>query len=227
MTPALVAFDVNETLLDVSHLQPALSGLVGGTFSLDEWFTRTLHGSLIANHLGRYRPFAEIGVDALLWLAERAGVALSPDAARIFAGGMTRLPAHPGVTGALASLSSQGVRMIALTNGSDEAAQAQLAHAGIANHLERVISVSSVQRFKPAPAVYLYAAAMCDVDIDGVLMVAAHDWDVAGAQSVGAKGCFVSRRPWGIGDVSPTVTVADLAALAELLGRDGADRDRG
>jgi 2-haloacid dehalogenase len=217
VTAGLVAFDVNETLLDVSVLRPVLSGLVGGAFSVDEWFTRTLHGSLTANHLGRYRPFAEIALDSLLWLAERQGLELSSEDASGFVMGLAHLPPHPDVAGALESLAARGYRMVALTNGSAEVAHTQIVGAGIAPHLERVLSASSVERFKPAPEVYLYAAAICDVDIDDVLMVAAHDWDVAGAQSVGAKGCFVRRQPWGLRDVVPSMTVDDLTELAAIL----------
>ncbi len=218
MRPGLVVFDVNETLLDVSVLGPELATLAGGALSLDEWFIRTLHGSLAANHLGRYRPFSDIAVDSLLWLAQREAVELSAEAATVFVAGLTRLPPHPEAAAALESLAGHGYRMVALTNGSAEAAEAQVAHSGIAPHLERVLSVSSVGRFKPAPEVYLYAAAVCDVGIDEILMVAAHDWDVAGAQSVGARGCFVRRQPWGLRDVTPSMTVDNLSGLADLLG---------
>lgn len=217
MRPDLLVFDVNETLLDVSALGPAFREAVGPDPSLSEWFSRMLHRSLVANHLGRYRPFGELGADSLVWVAHRHGVDLDPDVAREVVSGMRRLPPHPDVVDGLAALAGAGYRLVTLTNGSSEAAAAQMSSSGLGRFFERSMSVDSVGRFKPAPEVYLHAAAVCDVDIDRMMLVAAHDWDVAGARSVGAMGCFVNRQPWGIDDPLPTVTITDLGGLADAL----------
>lgn len=217
-TPRLLAFDVNETLLDVSALSPRLQSAVGDEVTLGEWFGRMLHGSLVANHLGRYRPFSEVGVDALVWLAARKGLDLERSAASEVVAGMLELPAHPEVAAGLEALTSCGVRIVALTNGSPDAVAAQLSHAGLRPYFDRLLTVEAVGRFKPAPEVYLHAAAICDVAIDEMAMVAAHDWDIAGAQSVGAIGCFVSRQPWGLPYVEPQCSVDGIGEVAPALG---------
>ncbi len=213
----LLAFDVNETLLDVSVMSPTLEAAVGPSIGLGEWFARLLHRSVVANHIGRYQPFGELGAEVLVWMAARRGMMLTPEEAREVVGEMTRLPPHPDVEAGLGLLASEGRRMIALTNGSSEAVAAQLRNSGLDRFFERWISVDAIGRFKPAPEVYLHAAAVCGVDIDRMVLVAAHDWDVAGAQSVGAAGCFVRRQPWGIASVTPTISVPDLAGLSEAL----------
>jgi 2-haloacid dehalogenase len=58
--PELLVFDVNETLLDLATLHPAFVDALGSADAMGEWFARLLHGSLVANHSGRYRPFGEI-----------------------------------------------------------------------------------------------------------------------------------------------------------------------
>jgi 2-haloacid dehalogenase len=221
MRPDLLVFDVNETLLDLTVLGPQLQEAVGEAVTLPEWFARMLHRSLVANHLGRYEPFGELGAQALVWLAARAGVDLAVDRARAVVAGMERLPPHPDVVAGLEALMEDGHRMVALTNGSTDALAAQLTSSGLGRYFERAMSVDAVGRFKPAPEVYLHAAAVCGVDIDRSMLVAAHDWDVAGARSVGAMGCFVARPPWGIAGVTPSVRVPDLVALAPVLQPEG------
>lgn len=213
----LLAFDVNETLLDVSEMSSALEAAVGPGIGLGEWFARMLHRSVVANLIGHYQPFGELGAEALVWLAAREGMMLTPEEAGEVVGEMTRLPPHPDVEAGLERLASEGRRMIALTNGSTEVVAAQLGNSGLDRFFERRISVDAIGRFKPAPEVYLHAAAVCGVDIDRMVLVAAHDWDVAGAQSVGAPGCFVRRQPWGIVQVTPTISVSDMSGLAEAL----------
>lgn len=84
---------------------------------------------------------------------------------------------------------------------------------------ERRLSVASVERFKPAPEPYLHAGAVLGVDVDRILMVAAHDWDIAGARSVGMPGAYLARpgAVWGLPDPPPDLVAPDLGTLAELL----------
>ncbi len=217
MKYGLVAFDVNETLLDVSALAPAFQQAVGPDVSIGEWFARMLHRSLVANHLGRYQPFGELGAESLMWLAARKDIDLAPQVAADLVEGMARLPAHPDAAPGLEALAAEGARMIALTNSATEIARSQLEGAGLDGYFERILSVDGVRRFKPHPDVYLDAATTCGVDIGRMVMVAAHDWDVAGAQVAGAVGCFVRRQPWGLAQMSPNLSVDDIGGLAEAL----------
>jgi 2-haloacid dehalogenase len=50
-----------------------------------------------------------------------------------------------------------------------------------------------VQRLKPAPEPYQMAAQRLGVDISQIRLIAAHDWDVAGAMQAGAAAAFVAR----------------------------------
>lgn len=211
----LIAFDVNETLLDVAAMADPFEQTMGSEVSVGEWFARLLHRSLLANDLGLHRSFGELGAEVLMWMAARRGTDLDPEQAAGLVAHMTRLPPHPDVPGALASL--QGNRLVTLTNGSLQAATAQAANAGLDGYFERALSVDAVERFKPDPEVYRYAARECGVEIDRMLLVAAHDWDVAGAQAAGAAGCFVRRQPWGLEGVTPDLEIDDLGGLIAVL----------
>lgn len=211
----LIAFDVNETLLDVSAMAGPFRETMGADVTVGEWFARLLHRSLLANHLDAHRSFAQLGTEALLWMAGRGSTDLDPEQAAGLVAHMTRLPPHADVPGALESL--RGRRLVTLTNGSLEAVSAQLANAGLDGYFERSLSVDAVGRFKPDPEVYRFAARTCEVAIDRMLLVAAHDWDVAGAQAAGAKGCFVRRQPWGLEGFTPDLQIDDIGGLIAVL----------
>ena len=100
MVVSLIAFDVNQTLLDLVPLRDRLGG------STPVWFSRLLHGSLVANQLDAYRPFEEIGVEVLLAMSAAQGEELKEEEAREIVSIMTNLPAHPDVHPALEQLAA-------------------------------------------------------------------------------------------------------------------------
>ncbi|MFF7788816.1 HAD-IA family hydrolase [Streptomyces sp. NPDC007991] len=68
------------------------------------------------------------------------------------------------------------------------------AHAGLRRH--QALSAEAVQAYKPAPEVYRLALDAAGCPPERVLMVAAHAWDLCGAQTVGMRTAHV-RRPVG------------------------------
>jgi 2-haloacid dehalogenase len=57
--PALLAFDVNETMLSLGPIKVKLEEVFGVDPPVGEWFARMLHGSLVANHVDQYRSFGD------------------------------------------------------------------------------------------------------------------------------------------------------------------------
>jgi len=217
--PPLIAFDVNETLLSLAPIRARLEAIFGVDPPVGEWFARMLHGSLVANAIDNYRSFGDIGVEALLTVAVKRGLSLGGEEAVDVVADMMSLPPHPEVSTALERLHGAGLVMVALTNGSSVVATEQINNAGLAPYLQRVISVEEVGRFKPDPAPYLHAADVMGVAISDLTLVAAHDWDCAGATAAGAGTVFVKRpgAVWSIQADMPDVVVGDIADLADLL----------
>jgi 2-haloacid dehalogenase len=56
-----------------------------------------------------------------------------------------------------------------------------------------VLSAELAKRYKPEPQVYLAAAQLLGLEPHEVMMVAAHNHDLLGAQRVGFKTAFVLR----------------------------------
>ena len=218
--PEIVVFDVNETLLSLRSLGPAFASVLGDASLMGEWFARMLHGSVVSNELDDFRTFATIGVEALRALATKHGVEVSADRATQIVAGMRQLDPHPDVIPGIERLRAAGFRTATLTNGSDEVAAAQMSNAGLAGSMDDSLTVESIGKFKPAAEVYRFAAERFGVDLGQMLMVAAHDWDIAGAANVGCPTAFVTRSgvSWSLPGSPPGVVVRDIVGLAEELG---------
>ena len=87
--------------------------------------------------------------------------------------------------------------MVTLSNGSASVARRLLTRAGVAQHLEMMLSVEDAGVWKPAPGAYAYAAHRCGVDVADLMLVAVHPWDVDGAARAGLRTAWVNRTGSG------------------------------
>jgi 2-haloacid dehalogenase len=126
-------------------------------------------------------------------------------------GGIRSLPPHPEVPASLKRLKSAGFRMAALTNSARKVLESQVSAAGIGEYFEQLLTVDAVRQFKPAAAVYQYAAESLGVEPKNLRMVAAHSWDVGGALRAGCAAAFVAR---------PGMVLDPLFDRPEIVGRD-------
>lgn len=214
-----LVFDVNETLLDLAALDEPFRAAFGSADARREWFQQLLRSMLVSTITGPYVEFPKLGRAALDLVARRRGRALDDAQAKTILSRVRELPAHPDVRPALERLRAAGLRLATLTNSTAEVAEAQLRSAGIRELFERVLSADSVKRLKPAREPYLMAAAELGVAVADVRLVAAHDWDVAGALAAGCAAAFVGRGGALPDPAFPTPDVAgpDLATVAEAI----------
>ncbi len=112
-----------------------------------------------------------------------------------------------------------GIRVVTLSHGSPGVAEAGLERGGIAAIVERSLSSETIRAWKPAREVYLWAAGSCDVVPERMALVAAHGWDVLGAQRAGLTGAWFPRaeRVYPAVYEPPHVTGADLAGVVDAL----------
>jgi 2-haloacid dehalogenase len=215
----VLAFDVNETLLDLRALDRHFERVFGDPALRQAWFAQMLQLAFVGIATGEYADFTTSQHAALRMLAARRGVDLTADDAETIVGQMSRLPAHADVAPALERLRSGGYRLATLTNSVAQVAEAQLTHAGIRQYFERVLSADTVRRLKPAPDPYRMAAEELGVAPGDVCLVAAHPWDVSGALAAGCRAAFISRgggvtSPIG---TQPEIVAPDLSVLADEL----------
>jgi 2-haloacid dehalogenase len=218
MTSVLV-FDVNETLLDLQALDPHFDRMFGDPAVRKQWFGLVLRNALSLTIIGAYRDFVSVGVASLQMVADQHQVSLADTDLSAIAAAMAALPAHDDVAPNLERLAGTGFRIAALTNSPQEAAESQLANAGIADYFERIMSVAPTTKFKPAPDVYLMAARELLVEPPDMTMVAAHDWDIAGAMGVGCRGAYIMRPGMVRNPLfrEPEIVGPDLQRVTDLL----------
>lgn len=217
--PRVCVFDVNETLLDLRELDPSFVQVFGDAAARREWFAQMIQSALVSTVTGAYAPFGQIGSAALTMIAARRRVVLTDETRRLLLGGIRSLPPHPDVRPALERLRAAGLRMAALTNSTEEVAEAQLSSAGLVEFFELRLSADAVRRLKPAPEAYQMAAERLGVGLGDIRLVAAHAWDIAGALRAGCAAAFVARLGMVLDPLvpAPDVAGADMHAVAEQI----------
>ena len=212
--PEVVAFDVNETLLDLAPVRAALIEAGEPDTLLPAVFARTLLTGIAGTAAGSWCRFRD-AFDAAL--AQESD--LGPDERAGVLGAFGELSPHPDVEPALRRLAEGGIRVVTLTHGSPGVAEAGLERGGISPLVERSLSSEAIKAWKPAREVYLWAAGTCGVVPDRMALVAAHGWDVLGAQRAGLTGAWFPRseRVYPAVYEAPHVTAGGLAGVVDAL----------
>ena len=212
--PEVVAFDVNETLLDLAPVRAALVEAGEAETLLPTVFARTLLTGFAAATAGTWCRFRD-AFDAAL--AQETD--LSADARATVADSFRELAPHPDVEPALRRLVEAGVRVITLSHGSPGVAETGLERGGITPLVERTLTSEAIRAWKPSREVYLWAAGTCRVAPDRMALVASHGWDVLGAQRAGLTGAWFPRseRTYPAVYDEPDVRADSLAGAVDAL----------
>jgi 2-haloacid dehalogenase len=184
-----------------------------------QWFAQMLMVGFVGAITDRYVDFPSAQRSALDMLAQRRGATLPADAPDRVAAAMRALPAHPDVADALSRLRAGGYQLAALSNSPLEVEEAQLAHAGLTDRFDAILSADTVHALKPRREPYELAARTFGVSIGDVTLVAAHAWDIAGALAAGCRTAFVARpgMPRNPFAPEPDFVGADLGEIADLF----------
>ena len=210
----VVAFDVNETLLDLSVLDQHFGSAFGDASLRPLWFLQMLQLSFVGIITDTYVDFTTAQRAALQMVAERRGVDIGRDECEAIVGGMRSLPAHLEVRDALLRLRDRRVPLCTLTNSPLAVVEVQLEFAGIRDCFDAVLSADEVGRLKPAREPYELVAERMSCEIGDVMLVAAHAWDVSGALAAGCRAAFVSR---------PGAVASPLGPRADIVASDISD----
>lgn len=225
--PATLAFDVYGTLVDTGGVIDALEAVAGdraGEFS-DTWRSKQLEYAFRRGLMRDYVDFSTCTRQALDYTCAVYGLDLKDRERGELMDVYTCLPAFTDVPGSLATLTEQGFRLYAFSNGSAGAVEQLLVNAGIRGHFLGVISVEAVQSFKPDPVVYEYFLRQSGALARESWLISGNPFDVLGAMNTGMNAAWLNRSgkaildPWGI---KPTLETRSLEALCtQLAGRSG------
>ena len=134
-----------------------------------------------------------------------------------------RLDAWPDSVAGLTRLKTKYI-ICSLSNGNIGLLTHMAKRAGLP--WDCILSAEVFRAYKPDPATYLGAAKVFDVSPAEVMLVAAHQDDLAAARACGLQTAYIERvAEFGVGrpkDVSPhadnTLHAQSLLALADRLG---------
>ncbi len=211
--PIWIAFDLNGTLVDPAAMLDGEHAELARD-ALDDAVLQAMADTLTGEH----RPFPEYLHAALERTLHVAGI----DDDDVLENAMRRartLPPFAGAADALASLAQTGYRIAVVTNSAADAAQTALDAAGLQRHVEVIVGADEVAAYKPDPRVYQHACTRLDTPAGSVCLVAAHAWDVLGAQRAGWRAVWVAHREHHLLATVPvpTLRAASLQEAARLL----------
>jgi 2-haloacid dehalogenase len=221
MTVAL-AFDIYGTLIDPHGVVDELAKHVGvraQEFS-NIWRDKQLEYTWRRALMQRYEKFPVCTRQALDYTDSLLQTSLDESAKTALMQVYRVLPAYDDVPASLRSLQDAGFRLFGFSNGVADAITGLLEHAGIDQYFEGVVSVDTLQTFKPDPSVYHYVVEVTGTEPGNCWLVSSNGFDVIGAVSAGMKAAWLKRfsgvvfDPWGI---DPTLVIHRLDELVQKI----------
>jgi len=217
-----LAFDVYGTLIDTHGVIAALEKHVGDKakeFSRS-WREKQLEYSFRRGLMRNYQNFAICTGNALDYTCASFKATLSREDRGKLLDLYRVLPAFDDVAVGLSRAKESGYKIFAFSNGSRDAVESLLKHAGIREYFIDVVSVNEIKSFKPDPDVYRHFLKRAGASETDAWLISSNPFDVIGAVSSGMRAAWVKRAPdalfdpWGI---EPTLTVNSLSDLAEQI----------
>ena len=199
----IVVFDIIGTCFSLEKLRQQLVELGAPTYALKLWFAQSLRDAFALSHAGGYRPLKEILQAELPRTLQALEIDLESEQLLQVIATLKELELQPKAKEAFETLTTSGWKIIALTNGGKEFTDKLLERAGVQQYFAEVYSCDAIAITKPHPDVY----RMVRADLDRVWLVAAHAWDIAGANRVGMKTAFIQQLDKTYLDVYPPADI--------------------
>ena len=206
-------FDAYGTLFDVHSAVARHAEAIGPQASAfsELWRVKQLEYAWVLALIGRYRSFWELTEHAL-----DTAFATYPTIDRVLRTPLLDayrdLDAYPDAAALLQRLRAASIGTAIFSNGNRAMLDRAVTSAGLAGHLDAVLSVDEVQTFKTAPRAYRLVCDRLSVAPEKVVFCSSNRWDIAGAAAFGFAPVWVNRagRPDEYPELSPVRTVASL-----------------
>ena len=187
-------FDAYGTLFDVhsaaSRYQVRLGSHAQAVSKM--WRNKQLEYTWLRSLMNCYVDFWEVTQDSLDYALEYQGIddkSLRKDLLRAY----YELSCYPEVPDTLIKLKQIGLGTAILSNGSRKMLEAGVRNSKLGKVLDCIISVDSIEIFKPSPKVYQLATDQLGCNREEILFFSSNAWDVSGASTFGFKTIWVNR----------------------------------
>ena len=220
--PSVLAFDVYGTLIDPFRMEDHLRPLFGDQArdATELWRGKQLEYSFRRALMKKYENFDVCTEQALRFVSRQFNVPLEEETLRNLLEQYLRLPAYADVPEALKQLEARGFKIVACSNGTEQAVRGLLERAGVLARFNAIVSVDPIRTFKPNPAVYEHLATQVRAKKEMVCMVSSNPFDVIGAKACGLRTAWVQRDPKKMFDpweFEPDLIVHGLEELSAEL----------
>ena len=193
------------------------SGMTGESFYAD-WRERQRieqyqDNLLMLGHSG----YLETCRRAFVYCLKKHNVSYTADEVREFMTVYRELRPYDDAIEGLRSLEAR-YSLIALSNGEQWYLEELLGN-NVPVRFDAIISVDQVGAFKPSPGIYRKAVQQLECEPGEIMMVAAHAFDILGAQACGFKAAYVNlyKLPTEDSAYQPDIIVDDFVELAARL----------
>jgi 2-haloacid dehalogenase len=219
-----LCFDMYGTLCDTTTVTTRLEAELDASGAVVDgveavWRERQLRYSTHAALMDAYEPFWDLTSRGLDYALAVYGLDPDSETRRRILEAYDELEPFPDAETALRRLSEAGRELVVLSNGNPAMLERLAENAGLAEHLDGIVSADEATTFKPDPAVYERAGARLDRSLDDCRLVSSNAWDVAGAGAAGMRTTWVNRRndpPEELG-ADPDEELASLAELPDTV----------
>lgn len=216
MTPLVYVFDLYGTLVDYASLRDKFAGIANDpdAFVL-AWRQKQLAYSFAATLMERYTDFDTLTAHAFDYVAAAHRLTFDAAARAAAIDAWSHLPAFADARATLEALRARGAKTAVLSNGTPHALARTLATAGLTEHFDAVLSVDTVRKFKPHPAVYRLATERFATSPERIAFVSSNGWDATGAAEFGfsVRWCNRSGAPAETFGEPPERTISSLGEL--------------
>jgi 2-haloacid dehalogenase len=147
----VLAFDVYGTLIDPFRMEDHLRAIFGGRAkeATELWRSKQLEYSFRRALMKKYESFDVCTAQALRFVSGQLDVSLDEETMRNLLEQYLRLPAYPDVPTALEELAARGFKIVACSNGTEQAVRGLLERAGFLARFSGIVSVDPIRTFKP------------------------------------------------------------------------------
>lgn len=211
-------FDAYGTLFDVHSAASRYADEIGAAWDRlsQVWRAKHLEYTWIYAQTGRHTSFWALTEQSLdTAIATVGGV---PDGVRDkLLDAYKTLSAYPEVPGVLDHLRGSGAKCAILTNGDPDMIAQAAQSAGIADKLDRILTVHEAGVFKPDMRTYTIVTNAFDCAPADVSFQSSNRWDAVGANVFGFKTLWVNRigAPAEYAETPPDRTASSLEVLLQ------------
>ncbi len=188
-----VTFDAYGTLYDIQSVSQVteLEFPSYGDLITQVWRLKQLEYTWLRTLMGKYRSFWEISEDSLVFTLRAIGLDYDDENIARIMDKYLHLDPYPDCLATLDAL--HGLPLSIMSNGNQEVLDTLVKNTGVFEKLDSVISIDTVQRFKPTASAYELFEKNVKVSPEETLFVSSNAFDACGAKNFGFNVAWIER----------------------------------